>query len=88
MMSHELIQQFREDPQIVLGDWTERNNSGNLILIHRDAIYNRDDVEWMNYVYGLQFGEEELSYYLDENATLLGFYGGGGGSSYLLFEPL
>ncbi|HEX9743979.1 MAG TPA: hypothetical protein VGB30_00995 [bacterium] len=51
-----------------------RNLSDGLIaaLIHRDALYSQEDIDWMNQAFNLDIGETELLDFFEENLFAVG----------------
>lgn len=83
----ELIEAIRREPGKVIADFIERDSSGNLIMVHEDALYSEEDVEWINDFYRTDIAPNELENFIDDHTELVS------GmvineKQYLLIEPL
>jgi len=70
IMVHELVRLVRECPEEVQEGFRDYREAGSLMLVHQDALYSDEDVEWMNAVYGMDIRPGELLEYMNTWTTL------------------
>jgi hypothetical protein len=65
-----LIESIRSDPERVIEDFEERAERGNLIVVHEDALFSDEDVEWLNNFYRMDIRPRELADFIREHTRI------------------
>jgi hypothetical protein len=65
IMAHEFITLVHENTRSVIDDFEERSAQGHFIYVHEDALYNVEDLEWMQWNYGSDIQPQELRQFLE-----------------------
>lgn len=56
----DVISGIRNNPEFVIDDIGRRFENGNILVIHEDALYSEEDLEFLNNFYGMDIREGEL----------------------------
>ncbi|HDS29978.1 MAG TPA: hypothetical protein ENN67_02925 [Firmicutes bacterium] len=64
----DLIEKIRENPDEVTEHFNALLDSGGLVIIHEDALYSDENLEFLNRFYRMDIGRDELAEFLDRYA--------------------